>query len=56
MVNAIRTKDTPMVIASLIFTAVCASLANLFVDILYAYIDPRLKAKYTVAKRKKASA
>lgn len=56
MVNAIRTKDTPMVIASLIFTAVCASLVNLLVDILYAYIDPRLKAKFTIVKRKKAAA
>ena len=56
MVNAIRTKDTPMVIASLLFTAVIASLINLLVDILYAYIDPRLRAKFTVAKKRKVSA
>ena len=56
MVNAIRTKDTPMIIASLLFTAIIASLVNLLVDILYAYIDPRLKAKFSVVKRKKVSA
>ena len=56
MVNAIRTKDTPMIIASLLFTAIIASLVNLLVDILYAYIDPRLKAKFSVIKRKKVSA
>lgn len=56
MVNAIRTKDTPMIIASLLFTAIIASLVNLLVDILYAYIDPRLKAKFSVYKRRRVSA
>ena len=41
---------------SLLFTAIIASLVNLLVDILYAYIDPRLKAKFSVIKRKKVSA
>lgn len=42
-VNAIRTKDTPLAIASIIFIAVAISIMNLIVDILYTYIDPRLK-------------
>lgn len=46
MVNSIRTKDTPMLIAAVLFAAVVASLVNLLVDLLYVYIDPRLKAQY----------
>ncbi|QTX32739.1 ABC transporter permease [Aminithiophilus ramosus] len=46
MVNAIRAKDTPMVIAAVLFAAIIASVVNLIVDIVYAYIDPRLKSKY----------
>ncbi len=57
IVNAIRAKDTPMVVASVLFAAIIASIVNLLVDILYAYIDPRLKSKYTRSKRpKKVSA
>lgn len=53
MVNAIRTKDTPMVIASLLFSAIIASLVNLLVDILYVYIDPRLRAKFALVKTRR---
>lgn len=42
-VNAIRTKDTPIVIAAVIFIAIAIGIMNLVVDILYTYIDPRLK-------------
>ena len=43
MINAIRSKDTPMVIAAVLFAAIIASVINLIVDIVYAYIDPRLR-------------
>ncbi|RDY28239.1 ABC transporter permease [Romboutsia weinsteinii] len=46
IVDAIKAKDTPMVLGCLIVFAVCFSLVNLLVDILYGYIDPRIKAKY----------
>jgi peptide/nickel transport system permease protein len=46
IVNAIRSKDTPMVAASVLFAAIISCAVNLLVDIVYAYIDPRLKAKY----------
>lgn len=42
-VDAIRTSNTPLVIASIIFSAIAISFINLAVDILYVYIDPRLK-------------
>ncbi len=53
MVNAIRAKDTPMVIASVLFAAIIASLINLLVDIIYVYIDPRLKSKYMKIRKTK---
>ncbi|MGL5175036.1 MAG: nickel ABC transporter permease [Cetobacterium sp.] len=46
MVDAIRQKDTPTVLASVIFLAVTFSIVNLAVDILYAYVDPRIKSQY----------
>lgn len=47
MVTAVRQKDTPVVMASIIFVAVIAGVMNLLVDILYTYIDPRVKTQYT---------
>lgn len=55
MINAIRAKDTPMVIAAVLFAAIIVSIINLIVDIVYAYIDPRLKSKYVTIKTKKAT-
>ena len=46
IVDAIKAKDTPMVLGCLIVFAVCFSIVNLLVDILYGYIDPRIKAEY----------
>ena len=46
MTNAIRQKDIPMVMGATLFLAVLFSLVILVVDILYAFIDPRIKAKY----------
>lgn len=45
-ITAVRMKDTPLVIAAVLFVAVAISLMNLLVDILYTYVDPRLKSQY----------
>lgn len=37
--------DIPIVLASVVYVAIIISLANLFVDILYAFLDPRIKSK-----------
>ena len=55
MINAIRAKDTPMVIASVLFAAIITCVINLLVDIVYAYIDPRLKSKYVSVRTRKAA-
>ena len=46
MVEAIRQKDTPTVLAAVIFLAATFSIVNLFVDLLYAFADPRIKSQY----------
>lgn len=46
IISSVRMKDTPMVLASVMFVAIISGLVNLGVDILYAYIDPRLKSQY----------
>jgi peptide/nickel transport system permease protein len=46
IVKAIRMKDIPQVMAAIVFISVMFMLVMLIVDILYGYIDPRIKAKY----------
>ncbi|HIQ86119.1 MAG TPA: ABC transporter permease [Candidatus Scatomorpha gallistercoris] len=44
--NAIRQKDIPVVMGATLFLAFLFSLIILLTDVLYAFIDPRIKAKY----------
>ena len=43
IITAIRQKDNPVVLASDIVIALAFSLVNLIVDILYTYVDPRIR-------------
>ena len=47
LLTSIRMKDTPVVVASVTLVCLLASLINLLADILYAYVDPRVKAQYS---------
>lgn len=49
IIDAIRMKDVPEVTGSAIFLAFFFMLVMLIVDILYAYIDPRVRARYQKA-------
>ncbi len=40
---AAQTQDIPMVIGALLFTGVLALTGHLFADILYAFLDPRIR-------------
>lgn len=42
-VNAIQNRDMPLLQGTLIFTVVIVILGNLFADIAYSYLDPRIK-------------
>lgn len=47
VVDAINQRDIPMVTGALVMTTMLVSIVNLLVDIIYAYVDPRIKAQYT---------
>jgi peptide/nickel transport system permease protein len=46
MVDSIRRRDYPIIQGGVLFLAFAFSFVNLLVDILYAYIDPRIKSQY----------
>lgn len=46
LVMGIRTKDIPVVMGATIFYALMFGTIMLLVDLLYAFADPRIKAKY----------
>lgn len=50
LVDAIKWKDTPIVMAVVLILALQFTLINLFVDIIYAFLDPRIRAQYKVVR------
>lgn len=47
IVNGIKQKDVPVVMGGIIFFAIVFAFIMLLVDLLYAFVDPRIKAKYS---------
>lgn len=47
VVDAINTKDFPVVQGTIMTFAIIYALINLGVDILYVFLDPRVKTRYT---------
>ncbi|MCR3955652.1 MAG: ABC transporter permease [Gudongella sp.] len=43
MIDSIKTRDFPVVQGVVLFMAVAFSLVNLVVDLLYSYVDPRIR-------------
>ena len=54
-ITSVRQLDVPMVMAEVLFIALITSLVNLIVDVLYVYIDPRLKSQYVKPKKARGS-
>lgn len=52
MVQAVNNRDYTVVTGSVIFLAVVFSLVMLLVDVVYAFVDPRIKAQYTSGKKR----
>ena len=44
LVTAVRSQNIPVVMGCVLVIAVCFSLINLVVDLLYTFLDPRLKS------------
>lgn len=53
MMNAISQRDYPAIRGAVIFLAIAFGLVMLAVDILYAFIDPRIKSQYQNKRRSK---
>lgn len=47
MVDSIKARNYPVVQGGVLFIAIAFSFINLFVDILYAFVDPRIKSIYS---------
>ena len=46
MLDSIKTKDIPPVLGSVIVLSIVFTIVNLLVDLLYAFVDPRIKSQY----------
>jgi len=47
LVDSISQRDTQMVTGTIILTTMLSSLVILLIDIAYAFVDPRIKARYS---------
>jgi peptide/nickel transport system permease protein len=55
MTNAIGNRDYPVVRGSVVLLAVVFSLIVLLVDLVYAFVDPRIRAQFEGARRRERS-
>lgn len=55
MIDAIKQRDFPVVQGGVLFLAFAFSFVNLIVDIIYSFIDPRIKSQYKTDKKDKDS-
>jgi len=49
LVNSLSWRDTPCVLGCVVFLVIGISVINLIVDILYGFVDPRIKSAYKKA-------
>ena len=50
MLDALRQKDVPAIMGSIVISCLVISIVNLLTDIAYAFIDPRIKSMYVRKK------
>ena len=53
IVDSVNQRDVPMVTGSIVLTTALVSIVLLVVDLLYAVIDPRIKAQYSRGGKKR---
>lgn len=51
LLNAVNGRDYPAIRSSVLFFAFFTSVVMLFVDLAYAALDPRIKARYAIGRR-----
>lgn len=55
-IDAIKQRDQWAVMGAVVFLSFCVCMINLLVDVLYSFIDPRVKANYSSKKKKGGAA
>jgi peptide/nickel transport system permease protein len=53
VLDSIKRKDIPLVMGCIVLLAIIFFVVTLLMDILYAYIDPRIGASYRTGSKKK---
>ena len=53
VVEAVNGRDMPTVMGCVVVMAILFALVNLIVDVVYAFIDPRIKSQYKNARKTK---
>lgn len=56
MVDAIKQRDYPIVQGGVLLIALTFGVINLVIDIIYAFIDPRIKSQYGSKKKARSAA
>jgi len=54
LVYAVNARDTTAILGCVIMTSIFYVVMMLIVDLLYAFVDPRIKSQYTTKKKKRA--
>ena len=52
IIDSINMRDNPVVQGGVLLLALSFSICNLLVDILYGYLDPRIKSQYKLSKKR----
>ena len=52
MLSGIIARDYPIINGTVLTISALVCVINLLVDIAYAFIDPRIKARYTSSKKR----
>jgi peptide/nickel transport system permease protein len=47
LISGINQRDTPTVLSCLVVLAICIAVINLLVDLIYAFVDPRIKSMFS---------
>ncbi len=47
LVDAVKRQDIPVIMGTVIYMAAIFAVVNLVVDIIYSFVDPRIKSEYT---------
>lgn len=55
LIDSVNNKDYPCVLGVVVWIAINCIVVNLLIDIIYSFVDPRIKTSYQSGRRKKKS-